>query len=113
MSRLIKANTEYIRDAALRFERLAYEMESVAAALGPVADALGARPAVDGLARREGLSVRAEAAFRKANGLVYSLHDICGKLRYAAARYEEYDKWRKAPDGVIVSDDGGNDSEDY
>jgi|GEM_PF-4963607 len=86
MPRTIKVNTEDLFDAALRYDRLAAVMDDIAAEIESVIADLGDGPS------GAVLTQAANDARRKAGGIAYELVDLSGKLRFAASRYEEYDR---------------------
>ena len=89
MPRTIKVETENIWDAAERYERLAFYVEDIVDGLNAVRIDLSAASSGEGMQQRAG------NMSRKAEELVYRLHNLCGKLRFAAVRYEDYDKRKK------------------
>lgn len=96
MTRRISVDTDELRDAALRFERLVFFMEDIAAELNDVYREL------DAASIRLDLLRRAVTLCREADGLIYRLHDMCGKLVFAASIYEKLD-WRMRYPAAILA----------
>lgn len=82
--RTIKVQTEELRDAALRYERLALSLGDTAEALDMLYADLNVMVA------REDILRKASALCRKADGLVYRTQDLGGRLHFAASCYEGY-----------------------
>lgn len=92
MARRISVDTDELRDAALRMERLSLSLEDIADGLRDVCSQL------DGVSCRTDLLRRSNVLCRDAGGLVYRVHTLRGKLLFAAAFYEELDqRMRVAP----------------
>ena len=86
MPRIIRVNTEDLWDAALRYERLIFGIEDIAAGLDTVRSDLGE------VSSSGDLLQIADSMSRRTGDLIYRTHELCAKLRFAASRYEDYDK---------------------
>jgi hypothetical protein len=86
MPRTIKINTDDLWDAALRYERLGFNVEDISTALRRVGSEL--REA----SSQHETTHNIDELLRKTDDLLYRLQDLCGKLRFAATRYEDYDR---------------------
>ena len=81
MHRTIRVNTDDLFDAALRFERLAFSMEDLAAEIGMV------RADIEGVDTY--LMDMANKIERKANDLVFRTQGASAVLKFASGRYED------------------------
>ena len=92
MARRINVNTDELRDSALRIERIAFLIEDITTGLDTVYTELESTSAhMDFLRRTSMLS-------RGTDDLAYCVHELRGKLLFAASRYEEYDYRMKHAD---------------
>jgi len=80
MSRTIKVNTDDLWDAALRYERLAFTAEDIVAGINTIRAQLISTDLIHGV----------DNISRKADDLVYRIHSLGGKLRFAASKYEDF-----------------------
>ena len=86
MPRMIKVNTDDLWDAAARYERLTFSIEDIAAGLDIV------RSDLEATSSGGDLMQTADSMIRRTDDLLYRLHELCAKIRFAATRYEDYDR---------------------
>lgn len=96
----MRVNTEDLWDASRRYERLAVQVEDIAAEIDILHAGLSQIPS-------SGMShIRAANAIgRKAGDIVYNLRGLSGKLVFAISRYEEWDRRHRQTDNNVNTED--------
>lgn len=83
----VRVNTDFLFDAAIRFERLALSAEDIAADVYAV------------MAEIKDVDVHVESMAdrlrRKADDLVFRMHNASAVLKFAAGRYEDFSQRMK------------------